>query len=94
MLDMIYLLREIIVDEFIGVHIVFSYPRVGFRSVAFPFDEVVSSPTPWFSGFSPDFVFSTVEDFLDFVLFLLRRLVLAAAVAVALGLGTRVAYRG
>ena len=55
--------------QLIGVHVVLPYPRIGLWSIAFPLDEVVRSPTPWFSGFSPDFAFSTIEDFLDFVLF-------------------------
>ncbi len=67
--DHIYVFGEIVVDEFIGVHVIFSYPGVRFQSVTFPLDEVVCCPTPWFSGSSSDFSFSTVEDFLDFVVF-------------------------
>ncbi len=70
MLGTIYLLREVIVDEFVCVHVAFSYPSIRFWSIAFPLDEVVCSPMPWFSSFSPDFAFSTIENFLDFILFL------------------------
>ncbi len=67
--DHIYVFGEIVVDEFIGVHVVLSHPGVRFWSIAFPLDEVVCSPTPWFSGISSDFAFSAVEDFLNFVVF-------------------------
>ncbi len=68
-IDHIYVFGEIVVDEFIGVHVVFLYPGVRFWSVAFPLDEVICSPSPWFSSFASDFAFSAVKDFLDFVVF-------------------------
>ncbi len=67
--DHVYVFGEVVVDEFIGVHVVLSHPGVRFWSVAFPLDKVVCSPSPWFSGLSSDFAFSTVEYFLDFVVF-------------------------
>ncbi len=67
--DHIYMFGKVFIDEFISVHVAFSYPGVGFCSIALPLNKVICSPTPWFSGFSSDFAFSAVEDFLNFVLF-------------------------
>ncbi len=66
MLGTIYPFGEVFVDEFFCIHVILPYPTVGFWSIAFPFDEVVCDPVPWFPGFSSDFVLSTVDNCFDF----------------------------
>ncbi len=67
--DLVDMLSKELFNQFVSIHIVFPYPAVGFRFIAFPLDKVIGHLTPWFPGFSPDLAKPTVKDFFDFIVF-------------------------
>ncbi len=87
MLGTIYLLREVIIDEFIGVHVALLYPCIGFGSVAFPLVRSSLWSNAMVLRFFLGLCVLYCRGLPRFHTVLLRRLGLVVVAAVALGLG-------
>ncbi len=88
MLGTIYLLRKVIVDEFICVHVAFLVPKYWIPVRSLSFDEVVYSPTPWFPVF-PRTLRSLLSRTFSISYCSSHQLGLAVAAVVVLGSGMR-----